>query len=72
MSRSSITLEIKGLQAQLDTLKSLLAVSGKLARRQKKKGVPFAKLYGIWKGKVDLSFEEIAESKYTLPKNLLE
>jgi len=64
MHKGSFALEIKGIQAQLDTLRSLVSLP--------KKSKSFADLYGIWKGKVNLSLEEIKEAEFRLPKNLLE
>lgn len=67
MGNSSIALEIAGLQAQLDVLKALVAANEK---EVPSKGVHLADLCGIWKGKVNLSLEEIQAEEYKIPENL--
>lgn len=63
MSKSAISLEIDGLQAQLDTLKAVLETKSYQSSRKPKKKVSFAKLHGLWKGKFSLSLEEIQASE---------
>ena len=64
-----LSLEIAGIQAQLDSLKSTLSRSRRVVRR--KTVAPFAKSFGIWKGKVSLSLEDMKAEEYRLPDNLL-
>jgi hypothetical protein len=62
MDLETLSIGIKGLESELKILKEAL---GRLNPPSSTKKVPhFADLCGVWKGKFDLSFEEIAEAKY--------
>ncbi len=66
MNESTIRARLNAIEEQIKVLKAELDVkprSGKKTRR-------FADLYGIWKGKVDLSFDEIQEAEIKLRDEL--
>jgi hypothetical protein len=61
MNEPSIRARLASIEEQIKVLKAELDVK---PRRRKPKR--FADLYGIWKGKVDLTFEEIKEAEVKL------
>lgn len=59
----TLSITIKGIERELRTLRK--AAENIASSQPSNAAVPhFADLCGVWKGKVDLSFEEIAEAKY--------
>jgi len=62
MKETILKLQIGSMEQQLKVLKTKIAKP----RSQKK----FSDLYGIFKGKLDLTFEEIKEYEYSMKNNL--
>ena len=61
MNEQSIRARLGTIEEQIRVLKGELAT--KPARKPARR---FSDLYGIWKGKVDLTFEEIQEAEIRL------
>ena len=61
MNTDSLSIEIRGIEAEIKTLKDTLArlTPSEMPERSH----DFSELYGIWKGKLDLSLEEIKAEK---------
>lgn len=66
MNDQSVRARLAAIEGQIRVLKA------ELRRQPRTKKAPrrFADLYGIWKGKVDLSFEEIQQAEIKLREEL--
>ena len=62
MKEALIKLQIESMEQQLKVLKSKIVSS--------KKGKTLSDLYGVFKGKMDLSLEEIKEYEYSFKEKL--
>jgi len=62
MKNAVLKLQIESMEQQLKVLKTKLVKS----KPQKK----FSDLYGIFKGKLDLTFEQIKKYEYSMKDNL--
>ena len=65
MNEASVRARLSAIEEQIRVLKIELA-----SKSRKRKSRRFSDLYGIWKGKVRLSFEEIQEAEVKLKDDL--
>ncbi len=65
MNEASVRARLSAIEDQIRVLKVELA-----SKSRKRKTRRFSDLYGIWKGKVHLSFEEIQEAEIKLKDDL--
>ncbi len=68
MTQHSLEIEIAGIEAQLKVVKAELK---KIKIEKVKKPFKFADLYGIWKGKVDVSYDDIKNVEFKIPSGML-
>jgi len=66
MNEQSIRSRLDSIEEQIRVLKAELT-----SRPAKRKSRSFNDLYGIWKGKVDLSYEEITAAEIKVKDDLL-
>jgi len=66
MNEPSIRARLSSIEDQIKVLKAELET-----KRRKRKPRRFSDLYGIWKGKVDLSLEEMQKAEIKLRNDLL-
>ncbi len=70
MSIESLKIELASIEAQLKVLKAGLK-GVESTKGAKKKSFKFRDFYGIWKNKVNLSYEEIKSAEVKLVEDLL-
>lgn len=65
MDENALSIGIAGIEAELRVLQQALG-AGRRSAGISSQARPFADLCGIWKGKIDLSLQEILEAKYRI------
>lgn len=71
MSINSLKIEVASIETQLKVLKANLNKNIEAVKEEKKKPSKFSDFYGIWKNKVNLSYEEIKTAKFKVAEDLL-